>query len=153
MVRKKAYLVIFNMYQFNKNFVPNIKILALQALKDPDAPVVFAGVYIFKMLIFSNAHQYKDVTKALCEIQMKIVDHRYPNEYDYHRIPAPWYQIHILQMLELLGKNDQQTSSLMYDVLDKTVRRCVTFSMHFNKAILQQAIKTISNIYPHKYLI
>ncbi len=55
-VRKKAYLVIFNMYQFNKSFVPNIKILALEALKDPDAPVVFAGVYIFRMLITSNPH-------------------------------------------------------------------------------------------------
>lgn len=25
--------------------------------------------------------------------------------------------------------------------------------MHFNKAIIQQCIKTISNIYPHKFLI
>lgn len=41
----------------------------------------------------------------------------------------------------------------MYDVLDKVVRRCTNFSMHFNNGILMQAIKTICNIYPHKYLI
>lgn len=55
-IRKKAYLVVYNMYQFDKNFVPNIKILASEALKDPDAPVIFAGIYIFKMLITSNPH-------------------------------------------------------------------------------------------------
>lgn len=52
-----------------------------------------------------------------------------------------------------MGKNDQQSSSLMYDVLDKVMRRCTHFSMHFNNGILLQAIKTISNIYPHNYLI
>ncbi len=56
-------------------------------------------------------------------------------------------------MLYKLGKNDQQSSSLMYDVLDKVMRRCTHFSMHFNNGILLQAIKTISNIYPHTYLI
>ena len=41
----------------------------------------------------------------------------------------------------------------MYDILDKVMRRCTHFSMHFNNGILLQAIKTISNIYPHAYLI
>ena len=48
----------------------------------------------------------------------------------------------------------------MYDVLDKCMRRsqniCTLLlyvDMHFNKGILQQCIRTISNIYPHEYLL
>jgi AP-4 complex subunit epsilon-1 len=41
------------------------------------------------------------------------MDHKYPLEYDYHKLPAPWIQIDILKILEKLGKNDNNTSKLM----------------------------------------
>lgn len=50
-------------------------------------------MFILKMLVFSNSHAHKDIVKQICEVLMKIVDHKYPHEYDYHRIPAPWQQI------------------------------------------------------------
>jgi hypothetical protein len=53
-------------------------------------------------------------------------------------------QIDLLYILEKAGKNDPNTSKLMYDVLDKCMRRaqnlCTHFiylDMHFNKGILQ----------------
>ncbi len=65
-------------------------------------------------------------------------------------------QIDILRMLERLGRNDAVTSKLMYDTLEKCMRRTQNIcnyifyvDMHFNKGILQQCIKTIANIYPH----
>jgi AP-4 complex subunit epsilon-1 len=51
------------------------------------------------------------------------MDHKFPPEYDYHKVPAPWLQIDILKILEKLGKNDQAQSKLMYDSLDKCMRR------------------------------
>lgn len=41
----------------------------------------------------------------------------------------------------------------MYDCLDKCLRRSQNIYMHFNKAILQQCIRTIASIYPHAYLL
>lgn len=103
--------------------------------------------------MFNNPHEHKDTVKALSTVLANILDHKFPHEFDYHRIPAPWQQIHILQIFERLGRNDSKTSTLCYDVLDKVIRRCTHFSMHFNNGILMQAIRTVSNIYPHKYLI
>jgi AP-4 complex subunit epsilon-1 len=56
-------------------------------------------MFILKNMVLANPHAHKDIIKTICEILMKIVDHRYPHEFDYHRIPAPWQQIDILKML------------------------------------------------------
>jgi len=65
-------------------------------------------------------------------------------------------------MLEVLGRIDQQASQLMYETLEKEIRYCTNLSssnihyytaLHFSKGILQQAIKTVCNIYPNPYLI
>jgi AP-4 complex subunit epsilon-1 len=50
-------------------------------------------------LVLADPHQYKDTTKRLAEILWNILEHKYPKEYDYHRIPAPWIQISLLQMM------------------------------------------------------
>lgn len=54
-----------------------------------------------------------------------------------------------------MGRNDQQTSILIYEVLEKQIRYCTNLSAstHFSKGILQQAIKTVCNIYPSAFLI
>jgi hypothetical protein len=62
-------------------------------LNDTDTSVVFAGIFILKMLVLADPFSHKDIIKNICDILIKIVDHRYPHEYDYHRIPAPWQQI------------------------------------------------------------
>jgi hypothetical protein len=51
------------------------------------------------------------------------MDHKYPAEYDYHKLPAPWIQMDILKILEKLGKNDQNTSKLMYECLSKCMKK------------------------------
>jgi AP-4 complex subunit epsilon-1 len=50
-------------------------------------------------IVMNNPHQNKELTKKLVEILCHILDHKYPKEYDYHKIPAPWAQIDLLKML------------------------------------------------------
>ena len=80
---------------------------------------MFAGLSMVYPLVMTNPHQNKELSKRLAEVLKGILDHKFPKEYDYHRIPAPWTQVNILKMMEALGRNDQPTSLLFYDVLEK----------------------------------
>ena len=113
-IRRKSFLVLFNIHQSNPLIVGDIKQLAIAALNDKETPVLFAGISMMHPLVLANPHLYKDQTKTFSDILRNIIEHRYPKEYDYHRIPAPWLQISLLQMLEVLGRNDQQSSFLIY---------------------------------------
>jgi AP-4 complex subunit epsilon-1 len=53
----------------------------------------------------------------------QIIDHKLPQDYEYHRIPAPWIQIRLLKLLAVLGKDDKTSSEAMYDVLKEVMRR------------------------------
>lgn len=44
-------------------------------------------------------------------------------DYDYHRMPAPWLQVKLLQILAILGKDDATSSQLMYEVIGEALKR------------------------------
>ena len=53
----------------------------------------------------------------------QIIDHRLPRDFDYHRIPAPWIQIKILEILSYLGLNNEETSKKMYEIITIVLKR------------------------------
>jgi vesicle coat complex subunit len=73
-VRRKAYLVIFNIYQTHSNYVNDLKALALEALAD-ETPVMMAGLSLLYPLVMQNPHQHKDVIPKLVEILRNILNH------------------------------------------------------------------------------
>jgi len=48
------------------------------------------------------------MTGTLVSLLKTICDGRLPRSYDYHGVPAPWHQIHILKILSFLGENNQK---------------------------------------------
>lgn len=117
MIRRKSLLLIYNMYQKYPHLIEDIKELAVVGLSDPEVPVLFGALSVLKQLIAFDPISFKNQTGKLAEILGKVIDHKYPPEYDYHKVPAPWIQIDLLRMLEQLGHNDMNQSKLMYDVL------------------------------------
>ena len=63
---------------------------------------------------------------SFVSILKQITEHRLPSSFDYHRMPAPWIQIKLLQVLGTLGMADQRTSEGMYEVLYDVLRRADT---------------------------
>jgi hypothetical protein len=51
------------------------------------------------------------------------VDGYRARDYDYHRVPAPWIQIKILQILGKLGHGDKSASDHAYEIINETLRR------------------------------
>ena len=77
-IRRKAYLVLFNINQLYPKMVSDVKSLAIDALHDHETPVIFTGLSMLYPLIMANPHLYKDQTKRLAEILWNILEHKYP---------------------------------------------------------------------------
>lgn len=77
-LRRKAYLALYNI---NRNFptqFPDLKTLAVDALSDQESPVKFAGLTMIYPLVIQNPHQNKDIVKKLVDILWQILDHKFP---------------------------------------------------------------------------
>lgn len=127
-IRRKSYLVLLNVHYLFPLQVSDLPQLAIEAMSEAETPVMFAGLSMLYPQVMADPHLFRGETKRLVDTLRNILDHKYPKEYDYHRIPAPWAQIELLRMLEALGRNDQQASSLMYEVLEKEIRYCTNLS-------------------------
>lgn len=68
------------------------------------------------------ARELKELVPSMVNILKQVIDHRLPRDFDYHRLPAPWIQIKLLQILAIVGKNDKVASEAMYDALRETMQ-------------------------------
>ena len=99
MIRRKSLFVMFNIYQQLPHLVEDMRELVLAAFNDPETPVVFGALSLLKRLMEEDHIVFKPQTQKFAEILEKILDHKFPPEYDYHKVPAPWMQIDLLLIL------------------------------------------------------
>ena len=77
---------------------------------DKDPSVMGASLGLLHAMIIDTPNNFKDLVPSLVSILKQVADHRLPKEYDYHRVPAPWIQMHLLRMLAVLGRGDRAAS-------------------------------------------
>ena len=81
-----------------------------KALCDKDPSVMACALNYFQIQAKTNPTAYKDLVNHFVIILKQIIDHRLPRDYDYHRIPAPWIQTKLLEILSYLGQDDEECS-------------------------------------------
>lgn len=82
-----------------------------------------ATLNYFSEMVKKSPADFKDLVNSFVVILRQIVEHRLPREYDYHRMPAPWIQMKILEILSYLGADDKSASETMYDIISQVLKR------------------------------
>ena len=108
MIRKKAVMVLI---KFNKiQPVDQMDVKMKKALCDKDPSVMACALNYFLDECKKRPRDYQDLVNHFVIILKQIIDHRLPRDYDYHRIPAPWVQTKILEILSYLGADNEEAS-------------------------------------------
>ncbi|CAG05538.1 unnamed protein product [Tetraodon nigroviridis] len=178
-IRRKAVLALYKFYLIAPTQVQHIHNKFRKALCDKDPGVMTASLHIYVQMIEENPEGYKDLTSSIVTILKQVLGGKLPMDFNYHSVPAPWLQMQLLRILALLGKNDQRTSELMYEVLDESLQRAemnhnITYGTsrlllrHFmfnrfhtscwfypliSPAILYECVRCIYTVYPKSDLL
>ncbi|XP_026775724.2 AP-4 complex subunit epsilon-1 [Pangasianodon hypophthalmus] len=151
-IRRKAVLALYKFYLIAPNQVQHIHSKFRKALCDKDPGVMMSSLHIYLRMIKENPDNYKELTSSFVTILRQVVGGKLPLDFNYHSVPAPWLQIQLLRILSLLGKEDQSTSELMYEVLDESLRRA-EMNHNITYAILYECVKAIYSVYPKAELL
>ena len=152
-IRKKAVMCLYRFHQVEPSTVPDCEERMRKLICDYDPSVMAATLPYFKEKIMKNPEKYKDLVSPLVAILKQVIEHKLPREYDYHRFPGPWIQVILLEILSMLGRDDQNSSENMYEILGQCLRRADDTGINIGYAIVYQCLKTICTIYPNSHLI
>ena len=152
-VRKKAVACLHRFHQVNPQKVPDINDKMRKMLCDFDPSVMASSLNFFHEAVQKNPLDFKDLVSSFVVILKQVIEHKLPRDYDYHRLPAPWIQMKILQILAFLGKDDQVNSEGMYEMLSQVLRRADDTGINIGYAIVYQCLRTICIIYPNHHLL
>jgi AP-4 complex subunit epsilon-1 len=155
LVRKKAVIVLSRFIKLNPSLSSDYAAIFRKNLCDKDPSVMGASLNSFAQILqdSNSVPLYKDLISSFVVILRQIADHRLPRDFDYHRIPAPWLQIRMLEILSILGEDDKRASDQMYDIISEVMRRADEIGANIGYAIVYQCLKTITKIYPNPSLI
>ena len=152
LVRKKAVMAMHHFWRMDAESVQAHASDFQRILCDTDPAVMAAGLHILMALAKDNPNDYKSLVPSFVSILKQITEHRLSRDYDYHRMPAPWIQIKLLQILGVLGQADQAASEGMYEVIHEVMRRADT-GINVGYAIMYECVRTVTKIYPNTTLL
>jgi len=154
-VRKKAIVCLHRLHQLNDDAVSKQELVekTRKMLCDRDPAVMGATLNVIEAMARVDVQPFKDLVPSLISILKQICERRLPSEYDYHRIPAPWMQMKIVRILSIIGKNDQQSSEGMYEILGDCLRKAEEAGINASNAIVYECVRTITAIYPYPVLL
>ena len=152
-IRKKAVMCLYRFFQVDKNSVPDCENKMKKMLCDYEPAVMAATLPFYREMAIKNPEKIKELVGPFTVILKQVIENKLPKEFNYHRFPGPWIQNSILEILSLLGKDDQHTSEMMYEVVGQCLRNADRIGINIGYATVYQCVKTICTIYPNSHLI
>lgn len=147
-LRKKAALSAIRVFnkvpELVEDFVDSIHAL----LRSKSHGVLLTGVQLITQVIVmdeDNLRHFKDIVPVLVRHLRGLLSMGYSSEYDISGIADPFLQVEILRLLRILGKNNEEASEAMNDVLAQVATNTETAKTAGN-AILYECVQTIMTI-------
>lgn len=141
-------MVMIKMYKTYPSAFDQMDLKMKKCLCDKDPSVMAATLNYFVDQVKQRPADFKDLVNSFVVILKQVVEHRLPRDYDYHRLPAPWIQMRILEILQYLGADDKHASEQMYEIINQVLKRADDSGINIGYALVYQCLKTITMIYP-----
>ncbi|KAG8963501.1 hypothetical protein FRC03_002911 [Tulasnella sp. 419] len=127
-VKKKAALTLLRLYRKHPSVIPvnewALRIVSI--MDDPDLGVVICVVSLVLALAQDHPQAFSVCyTKAVDRLHRVVVDHEYPPEYAYYKVPSPWLQVKLLRLLQYYAPSDDPT---LRGVLQRTLQTIFNLS-------------------------
>lgn len=147
-LRKKAALASIRVFRKVPELVEDFTESILGLLRSKNHGVLLCGVQLITEVLLvdeDNLKYFKDLVPALVRELRNLLSMGYSSEYDVSGIADPFLQVAILGLLRLLGKNNDDASEAMNDVLAQVATNTETAKTAGN-AILYECVNTIMAI-------
>lgn len=152
LIRKKCVMALHRFHQLDPSCIAHLTERIKGTLRDPDPSVMSASLCLLHELARLDPVAHVDLVDHYVSILKQIIEHRLPRDFDYHRMPAPWIQIKLLQLMATLGANNKAASEGMYEVLSECMKRADT-GTNVGFAIVYEAVRTVTTIWPESTLL
>uniref|UniRef100_K3WEF7 AP-1 complex subunit gamma n=1 Tax=Globisporangium ultimum (strain ATCC 200006 / CBS 805.95 / DAOM BR144) TaxID=431595 RepID=K3WEF7_GLOUD len=147
-LRKKAALASIRVFRKVPELVEDFTDSMLGLLRSKNHGVLLCGVQLITEVLLideDNIKYFKDLVPTLVRELRNLLSMGYSSEYDVSGIADPFLQVAILGLLRLLGKNNDEASEAMNDVLAQVATNTETAKTAGN-AILYECVNTIMAI-------
>ncbi|KAG9033687.1 hypothetical protein FRB95_014476 [Tulasnella sp. JGI-2019a] len=161
-VKKKAALTLLRLYRKQPQVIPAeewaLRIVSI--MEDPDLGVAVCVTSLVLALAQDHLDAYAICyQKAVGRLHKLIIDHEYPPEYIYYKVPTPWLQVKLLRLLQYYPPSDDP---MVREALDRILQAILNASsepiknvQHNNaqNAILFEAIGLAIHLDPKSALV
>ncbi|KAG7395235.1 AP-1 complex subunit gamma-1 [Phytophthora boehmeriae] len=147
-LRKKAALAAIRVFTKVPDLVEDFTESILGLLRAKHHGVLLAGVQLITEVVKMDAQNLKTFSSLVPNLVRQLrnlLSMGYSSEYDVSGIVDPFLQVEILRLLRLLGKDNEEASEAMNDVLAQVATNTETAKTAGN-AILYECVQTIMAI-------
>jgi len=147
-LRKKAALAAIRLLKKEPDLIDSIADRIISLLKDRAHGVLHTGVQLMIDVIDllpDMKVEYSKLVPSLVRLLRNFISMGFSPEHDVSGITDPFMQVKILRILRILGKNNDEASEQMNDVLAQVATNTET-SKNAGNAILYECVQTIMEI-------
>lgn len=94
-----------------------------QALCDREPSVMDAAVRLLHDVILRDTASQHDLLDSFIFILTQVIERRLPRQCEYHRMPAPWLQIRLIQVITIIVGTDKQRAEKAERVFAEVMKR------------------------------
>lgn len=147
-LRKKAALAAIRVFTKVPDLVEDFTESIIGLLRAKHHGVLLAGVQLITEVVLldaANLKTFNSLVPKLVRQLRNLLSMGYSSEYDVSGIADPFLQVAVLKLLRLLGKDNEEASEAMNDVLAQVATNTETAKTAGN-AILYECVQTIMTI-------